>query len=107
MNGLSATQVVPVIRTTLAVLGAYFSYQGMVSRRGVLARYMFWFFLINLFTRMGRTLLGMITPTDPVVFRANLAIWAGISTVIGFVGLSAYAVLVYGCYVALRSDTNA
>jgi hypothetical protein len=67
-----------VFRSVLIVVGAYFSYKGMVKGYNPLYRYIFWTFLIMLLTNI----VGPIANTI------------------------ALAVLVVGCYITLKDSNN-
>ncbi len=101
INSVQVNQLLSALRIGLSVLGIWFSYRGMV-RHKVLARHVFWFFVITLLTRSAQMLVRALGPRDPEVIRATLTFFSGLNMTIAFVGYAATAVLVYGCYAALR-----
>lgn len=85
-----------VIATALAALGTCFSYKGMISGRGVVFRFLFLFFLIQLLAQIVGVLQVSIPPVNPAAARIHLYL----SYANSYSGSCAFAVLVFGSFVA-------
>jgi len=87
------------VKGFLAALGMYLSYKGLASGHNPIYRYTFWTFLLMLLTQVIPILQTLISYYYPKVwmFMVYPSILASIFAI---------AVLVLGCYVALKKDNN-
>lgn len=85
-----------IIAIALAALGTCFSYKGMISGRGVVFRFLFLFFLIHLLVQIVGLLQVLIPPVNPAAARIHLFV----SNANSYSGSFAFAVLVFGSFVA-------
>lgn len=99
---------IAVIMVVVTALGAYFSHKGMGGKNKPFYRHVFYFFLLNLITRLLGLLQAVLIPMiiDTSFFRATSAFWLNMNYISSFVNVIAYALVVYGCYAGLHDESH-
>ena len=99
MNALKLPAVLNLISISLAVFGVYFCYRGVIRGKGMIARYLVWFFGLTLFVRFFNLVETLLIPRVSQRW-AGYILWCNLP--VTFLSHIAFAVLVAGCYLDYR-----